>query len=657
MKTLILILISFNSLAQDNILCENGSCNYDPDLTIQNDSDGASYTEFEIDSPTDAITISSTVGESPRDVRFSINQNTLEGQDLSINLSSFKSYNDSGEVVVFASAIDNLNIVLNGNNGSDSPTAAKLCAQKVLNGDFGTDVTTIFNNNRIADPTLPLDECVAKDLEDVRDQKFSCDGAFSEVATSNLTATRWEKRKQCEGLAQRKMCVKKTMDVTCRWLGEKITSTAGLCCDGSDPSVGEKKPLGGGVSGVGDWQCNPSLCDTEHSGWNISFPTYRLDESYVTLRRDSGMSDENICDELTGRDTFYLDSFSNIRSSKIVNKSGSTIYSGTSNFFFDSDDRRAIRIYDGYWYGLTSNGKLMSSDKFQTITPSNLRFITAEGFRSCYLAGSEFDSHLNSLMNSYSCEAGSISNNEYLNYYFNSSGTLISVGTGALNADSSNYSGNKNYSQIVAGTFDLEDNYNYANIGDAVGGQAYTVVNTISSDETEIDSIVKVRINSNGNYVVLLKKFVTGIQQFKVIQTDQLLIDGTMNAFDSNGECRYRILGQTVCEYYRRDTTYDYYLPGNWNTTLPAKFHSLIDRTHQKGHYAWVDCDKSGNNYQCKIDYWQDRYSDMYKNFITSEFGYFNPEATSFSWETKGLYQAPNGRLIRLYVKKGVGTY
>lgn len=384
--TILLMLLSYYSIAQDQITCENGSCDYDTDLTISNDADEADFTKFNIESPSDNIEVVTTSGESPRNIRMSLEQGSItDSKDVSVNLSSNLTANDSGEVILFADTINDLNLTLNGRNGSDSTTASEICATEILAGLHGADVKNIFLSNRSSDPTLPVDKCVAKDLEDIQSQKFSCDLTFTENVNDQLTTTRWVKKKQCEGLAQRKMCVKRKVNISCRWNADRITgSSSGVCCDQGDPSSGEKKPPGGGVVGIGDWSCIPSLCDSDNNGWTILFPTVNMDESYVKDRRSIGMSDADICDEITGRDTSYLEVFPQLVNSYQFNRSGGITKSRSEQFYEDTDGVRAINLISATDYGnyFTESTGL----SHRVTTRSNSRLISFEKFKGCSLS-------------------------------------------------------------------------------------------------------------------------------------------------------------------------------------------------------------------------------------------------------------------------------
>ncbi len=336
---------------------------------VQNDSDFVNFTQFELNNNSNDLEIITTPGESPRDIRFYVDSTDSNGQNVSINLSSSKTLNDSGEIVLISDVLANLDVTLNGHNGEDSLNAGRVCAQKILNDELGAEVKNIFLQNRIDNPALPNDECTEDDLSKIQSDTFGCDPTFSELASPSLNSTRWVKKRTCSANAQRKMCVKRTMTVKCTWLGQDIGKG---CCSNA------QKPPGGGIGGV-DWQCNPSLCGDGNSGWYLdNFPTYSVDESYVRDRRSTGMSDGEICDELTGRDINYLNSgFTELRKSTSISKLSH------SSFYRDSDGMSAIKVGRGSGsYG--SPVSVSDPYVFGVQAPGQSIYVGYEKHRGCF---------------------------------------------------------------------------------------------------------------------------------------------------------------------------------------------------------------------------------------------------------------------------------
>lgn len=288
-QSFIMLLILITSIhADENMSCQNGSCSYDPGMDIRNDTDEIDYTKFESVNMDDNLTISVDNNESPRDIRVVLETNLIDSHNVNVNLSSSKDLNNSGEIVLLADSLKNLDLILNGRNGNSADSSSFVCATKILAGDYGSLVRDDFLAARIADTSLPSDQCTNSDLQRITDTHFSCPTDFSE-SLGSVSSQRWVKRKTCKGQADRKMCVEKKLKISCTWLAQSWTGDCGQT---------DQKPKGAAAS----WSYNAGYCNPGvTSGWYANKGDFIKSENYINSERDLGKSDAQICDTLTGR--------------------------------------------------------------------------------------------------------------------------------------------------------------------------------------------------------------------------------------------------------------------------------------------------------------------------------------------------------------------
>jgi len=373
-----------------DVVCADGFCSYDNSLDVQNESSTNEFTQFEIRDVEDDLNVLTPNGSSPRSTKFFMTTENGEPKNLTLSLPSAKKLNNAGSIVAIGSTVDNLSVNLNGRQGDATANASKVCADKVIAGDYGTSVKSRFLLARYADPALPMDRCVSSDLISIQNNEFGCDSGQAEN-NGTLVATRWLKRRQCEAKSARRMCVGRTMTIRCTWVAERFTPGSGSCSAGSPNGTSSlnPKPRGGGRGPGLDWECVPTLASATASGWRLQFPEYRVAESYVQSRRLAGKTDENICDELTGRNDSYLEGFPDIASHEMYfTMTGETVYKGNVNI----TDGQEFTVIKSKWVGKHSSSSIGNPHTI-IAAPANTIFMDGT-FKPCMTSGMHFDTHL-----------------------------------------------------------------------------------------------------------------------------------------------------------------------------------------------------------------------------------------------------------------------
>lgn len=379
--SLLMIFATQGSFAAD-INCSDGGCTFDASLDIRNDSNTPEFSQFEVKDLNVPLKIEAPTGTSPRSTKVFIEAVDPDGENLTIALPSQRKLTSGGSAVVIGQSIKDLLVNLNGRDGDGTPSASSVCATKILNDEYGPQVKSRFLLARFNDPSLPTDRCVPSDLVNVQNNEFACTTGQTEFGGTALSSNRWTQRRSCEALSDRKMCIKRKMKVSCTWVAERFTpGTEG--CDENIPNGNatfNPKPRGGGRGSGRDWVCDQSLKSPTASGWKLQFPAVVVDESFVQSRRLAGKTDENICDELTGRFTTYLNGF-DTNDTQYYNNGEGLGYSEENSVFFDTDGRPAVKVQHGIHWRYTSSGTWRDNSYYFS-SPTDIH-ISYEGTRAC----------------------------------------------------------------------------------------------------------------------------------------------------------------------------------------------------------------------------------------------------------------------------------
>jgi hypothetical protein len=371
MIALLFTYFSFDSLAQETIICDNGSCSPSGGISVLTQTEQINQSQIEIDTSTSPIDVIVPNGESPRNVYLEISDNT--DQNLSFDMKSSKEANSGGSFALFAKNLNTLSAILNGKSGNSANDSASKCASDILNNALGSAVRAQFLQARTNDSSLPSDKCVEGDLNLIGVNQFSCPSTFTET-TTGLDSTRWTKKRKCIGQAERKMCLERKMKIKCIWLGQT-----------NKPTCGEDRPAD--TTGVVEWLYDADKCiPNVNSGWYFDAGEKIVSEDFVQSRRLLGVSDAEICSEVTGRHTLLPTHHSGFNLNK---RNGSS--AEVNSYFIDTDGIRAVKKKQFNWYGYSSNGIYPG---FNIVTESEFKLLEVEGYRALRHGYSKYSYHL-----------------------------------------------------------------------------------------------------------------------------------------------------------------------------------------------------------------------------------------------------------------------
>ena len=391
MKTLLLALImtiGFNSYAQ-NISCGDGNCSYDNDLDIRNDQNLSSFTQFDVHNLENNLQITTPVGAAPRNVKLSINNIDGGISDFLLSLRSTRKGFGGGSAVIIGSKTKNMSVDVSGRKGDDALNASYVCANKVLNGEFGEAIKSRFLTMRIGNPALPADQCTQDDLLSVQGNQFSCGAGFTEFDGININASRWTPRRECTSRSERNLCVQRRMKITCTWLAEKLPGRSSCEMSSWNGDNGfNPRPRGGGAGGK-QWSCDPSVSSASASGWKITFDPFFKDEAWIGSRRLGGMTDEDICDELTQRHDDYISGFPELVANNYENINGVTTSIGADSRLVN---KKTLSVSRGSWLGNFS-GAAVASNPDRVITMPSSGHVLGVETNPCRTAGINNEAH------------------------------------------------------------------------------------------------------------------------------------------------------------------------------------------------------------------------------------------------------------------------
>jgi hypothetical protein len=365
------------------IYCGDGSCSYDPDLDIRNDENFSSFSQFDVFNLENTLQITTPSDQAPRNVKLSVSNVEGSINDILINLRSSKKGFAGGSAIVLSPKNKNMSIDVSGRKGNDALNASYVCANKVLNGEFGEAIKSRFLTMRINDPSLPSDQCTQADLLSVQGNQFSCGEGFSEFDGINILANRWTPRRECTSQSQRNLCVQRRMKITCTWLAEKIPGRSSCEPTNSNGDDGfNPRPRGGGAGGK-NWICDPAVASDFASGWKIVFDPVYKDEAWVQSRRLAGMTDEDVCDEITQRFGDYMQGFSDVVGNYYENINSVKTTLGVNS---EVDNKTRLTVTRGAWLG-NFNSQAQASNPRRVINMPSSGYVVGVETSPCRAAG------------------------------------------------------------------------------------------------------------------------------------------------------------------------------------------------------------------------------------------------------------------------------
>lgn len=391
MKALFLITmmaIGLNSYAQ-TISCGDGGCSYDNDLDIRNDQNFSSFTQFDVHNLENTLQIRTPPTQAPRNIKLSVSDVEGSINDFILNLRSNRKGFAAGSAIVLSSKTKNMSIDVSGRKGDNALDASYVCANKVLNGEFGEAIKSRFLTMRIHNPALPSDQCTQEDLLSVQGNEFQCGVGFSEFDGVNIRANRWTPRRDCSSQSQRNLCVQRRMKVTCTWLAEKLPNRDSCSSSDWDGVDGyNPRPRGGGAGGK-QWTCDEDVSSSSASGWKITFDPVYKDEAWISSRRLAGMTDEDICDEITGRHTDYIAGFPEIVGNYYENINRDKVSLGSDSPVIN---KTSLTVTRGAWLGNFSTQSEVNNPRRVINMPNSGHVIGVET-NPCKSAGLTNESH------------------------------------------------------------------------------------------------------------------------------------------------------------------------------------------------------------------------------------------------------------------------
>lgn len=217
-KILLCILLYSNLIHAKSILCGNNSCSID--FTPTQILEKSDYTSLIVNDNSDHISIAVPNTNDPRSIRMSVETNSYPGKNLTIDLSSQKSTANAANTIIIGNNFSNVDIKLNGFNGSRGQDVSEICASKMKSGYYGDDAKTFFINRRQAQEGLDPSRCDRTDISYLQSYSFSCDDAsYSQLVGTNpvIDVKRLRFKARCSGILVQDMCLKRKIIANCTW--------------------------------------------------------------------------------------------------------------------------------------------------------------------------------------------------------------------------------------------------------------------------------------------------------------------------------------------------------------------------------------------------------------------------------------------------------
>lgn len=346
LRVILFLAFSLNAHGQVSLTCQNGNCSSsNASIAVSNLEHISVVPNLLLD---DSLIVNNEADNTPWDLKLFLSTRTLQGQNVSIDLSSKIKSEPSANSVIIADSIRNLNVNVDGYSGVVGDNSSVICAKNIMDGNYGSQIRNAFLARRGANPTLSGTHCDSIDLNSIQNLGlFSCQPQQVELPTQQVTGTRWEVKRQCNTMAGRELCVAKRVSLKCEIFADRPTGST-QCCDSISPPTASS-----------NWKCNINRCNGQDSGWHMSFQ-FRLWEEEYSNQVKSGYSNETICNKLTGVSEELEDVI------EVKNKT----YVATAEFFNNSDD---FNIYPPV-------GENVISTKFSAGVCGSATYDTSETF-------------------------------------------------------------------------------------------------------------------------------------------------------------------------------------------------------------------------------------------------------------------------------------
>jgi hypothetical protein len=209
--------------------CSNTTCL--PNFTPQTKHDGSAnggYTAVDVGQNTSNINVFVDTAQTPRNLRLNVfngafpNGSQNPGYNFTANLSSSTSSSNAGSLILLGDNFNNLDIDLNGYNGSAGQSASAICAVNFLSGSYGADALNFFTTLRTNNPSISSSACVQDDINYLQNNKFQCDSGFTQIYTGNssvysVTVEQIPTINRCQASLTYDICLRRMDQVSCEW--------------------------------------------------------------------------------------------------------------------------------------------------------------------------------------------------------------------------------------------------------------------------------------------------------------------------------------------------------------------------------------------------------------------------------------------------------
>lgn len=224
MKQFVMFLLFFFSnfsyaddIGTKNITCGFQQCN--PDFTPATYLEQVDKTIIDIGKGNeDNIEITLPSNQEPRSLVLILENNSIVGRNLNANLNSKLKEKDTGNFTIIGDIFNELNINLNGFDGSTGEDASVLCAQRFLDGTYGDSSKNFYLARRNNDENLDMNRCDDIDVQHIQESKFTCqqpDFQTRDFPTVDVQRVKYKQR--CIGTSIRYRCLQRKVRLKCEW--------------------------------------------------------------------------------------------------------------------------------------------------------------------------------------------------------------------------------------------------------------------------------------------------------------------------------------------------------------------------------------------------------------------------------------------------------
>lgn len=233
----------------------------------------------------DLNVLTNTMG-TPQNLGLVTNSGQFPGKNINVSINSQNDTSNGANLILIGDNINNLNVNLDGYNGERGKHSSEICADKVKNGDYGSNIQNYFNNRRSSNSTLDPNRCDADDLNYMQTFNFSCDDpAYQEISTSNpvVSVSQVKKLARCNAVASYSYCVKRKLNVSCNF---KLWSTF------------RQQWVTGDILDSPSWYPGPQSCTDSYTSCgntNIQCTNYQVTQVTPLSNNNNGTFSFNQC--------------------------------------------------------------------------------------------------------------------------------------------------------------------------------------------------------------------------------------------------------------------------------------------------------------------------------------------------------------------------